>query len=208
MKGDQRVALAVAVATIVCLGIGIPLALRGDGGPAETPPRPPTTTVPERVTALDTHALPERVPGVRLEPITLRTYRLSLVFRLRNTILNGLAGSASDHVVDTAQARIGVATGLLIGIAARTGADPPAIPAAIAGLIGVDPVSRRCVAGLPVTLFPADGYRLALVDGGPRRAIVVIAESRAQAARIAGAVARAVRRDRVAPCSEYGPSRP
>ena len=135
---------------------------------------------------------PSRVQGFRVAPLTLGSYRMSLVFRLRNTIINGLDGSGSDYVVETAQATRGSVVGLIIAVAAARGATPPNIPGGIRRIIGLRPDARTAVDGFAITMYDVPEYTLAVVDAGPRSALVAIAPDHATAARLAAALASAV----------------
>jgi hypothetical protein len=123
-------------------------------------------------------------------PVAIGTARESLVFRTRNALLNGLRGPASGYAVEIAQADSGARAGVLVGVAARRGITAPPIPRDIARLAGGRAEGRVVVAGHPVTLHRGAGTWLVLVDAGPRRAVVGITTTRAEALALGKAVAR------------------
>jgi hypothetical protein len=130
-----------------------------------------------------------------VSPVTIGSARESLVFRTRNAILNGLEGAASDYGLEIAQTRRGSETGLLIAVAAAPGASPPDIPDDVNRIVALEPVSAHRARGRPITVYRLPGYHLAVVDGGPRRAAVTIAEGRRGVEELADAVARAISGD-------------
>ena len=94
--------------------------------------------------------------------------------------------------MEIAAARRGARTDLLVGVAAVEGAAPPDVPDDIARLVGAAPEARRTVAGRSIAVYRAPGYRLAVVDGGPRRAVVAIGAGLGRTLALAAAVARAI----------------
>ncbi len=188
MSARPLVVASLAVA-LVAAGAGLRLATR-DAPPAA----PATAAAPAPATAAAAPpALPARVPGYRTGPIELTSYRLSLVFRTRNALLNGLGGGAGAYAIETARADRGGARGLLIGVAVRPGTTAPPLGADIDRVAGGAPGERLHVAGRAISLHRGPGYRLAAVAGGPRRAVVVIATDRRRALALASAVARGMR---------------
>lgn len=184
MSARPLIAATAAVA-LIAAGVGLRLATR------DTPTTPPpAAAAPAPAPRADAEALPARVPGYDTGPVALTSYRLSLVFRTRNTLLNGLSGRAGDHEVETARADRGGRRGLLVGVAARPGTDPPPVTADVNRVVGVAPESRFRAAGRPVTVYAGPGYRLAVVGDGPRRAVVVIGTGRSDTRALATAVAR------------------
>jgi hypothetical protein len=186
---------AVGAAAVVLIAVVLALSLGGgEDDPAGAGARTATaTTTPGAPAPAPTVApLPVRVPGYVVSRIGIRSYRISLVFRLRNTILNGVEGPASDYSIQSSNARRAGRTALLFGVGAAAGASPPDIPADIVRLIGVPARVRERVRGLPVSVFVVPEYSLAVVDAGPRRAVVAIGVHRAEALALARAVARAI----------------
>ena len=192
MRKKRPVAVLGACIVVVAGAATAWLVRHGEGettGVSRSPAASPTVSAGETIQAAP-NPIPATVPGVTLAPVELGTYRISLVFRLRNTILNGLPGHASDYTLKTVQARRGGESGLLIGIAAVPGASVPAVGPSVRALIGTQGRGRR--SGRLITRFRVSGYELAVVDAEPRRAFVVIAPSGAVAQSIAQAVARAI----------------
>lgn len=189
--GGAAVIVALLIALVVIVRSGDDAGPAGagpaaTGSTAGTPPAPRAPAV--------SAALP-RVPGYRVAAVGLRSYRLSLVFRLRNTILNSVEGAASDYSVATATAKRAGRTALLIDVAAAPGASPPAIPADLARVIGIAPWIREVASGLPVSVVRGPAYSLGVVDGGPRRGVVAIATRPAEALALTRSVARALARE-------------
>ncbi|MGD9694208.1 MAG: hypothetical protein AB7V42_00920 [Thermoleophilia bacterium] len=192
--------LVTVAAAAVIAAVVLPTAGGGDAPPAPTTAAAPSPTRSDRGAQRDTpatpssggRAVPARIAGYRVSPVPIGTARESLVFRTRNSILNGLSGEASHYLVEIAQATRAGRVGLLVGVAAREGTAPPAIPDDIVRLIGAPPELRRAVAGREVAVYPASDSRLAVVDGGPGRAVVVIATGRGPALALGTAVARAM----------------
>ena len=187
--------LAVAAVVAVVVAIVLVLSFTGDeGDPAAAPPTvtAPTTTPTPPAPGPTTSPLPAGVPGYAVSSIGIRSYRISLVFRLRNTILNGVEGPASDYSIQSANARRAGRTALLFGVGAAVGASPPDIPADIVRLIGAPAQVEERVQGLPVSLFVVPEYSLAVVDAGPRRAVVAIGARPAEALALGRAVAGAI----------------
>lgn len=183
---------AVAAAAALILG-----ALIGGCGSDDPPAADPATDAAAPTSAPTPPAgrvaiLPARVPGYVIAAPGLDSYRLSLVFRLRNTILNGLPGPASDYAVETVQATRRADTALLIGIGARTGADPPPIAAGIRRQIGSPAVRRLTLSGLPAEIHATSGTELVLLTLGRDRAAIAMGGDPASALALARAVARAV----------------
>lgn len=187
---------AVIAAVVVVLTGAIVLSATGDGDAATTPPAGASaapSTAPGRTAAAPVVAvIPGTVAGYAVRPVARQSYRLSLVWRLRNTILNGVEGPASDYSIQTATARRAGRTALLFGVAAAPGASPPDVPDDVVRLIGIPPSGRERVGGVPLTLFRAPEYTLAVVDGGPRRAVVAIAARPAEARALGRAIARSL----------------
>ena len=176
-------------------GVGV-VALRSTDQPATTAtttPAPRTTATPSPSSVSPAPSpLPANIPGVELVPVEIGTYRISLVFRLRNTILNGLPGAASNYTLKTVQAKQGNESGLILGVAVVPGASAPDVGRSIRGLIDVAAVATERRSGRLITIHQVPGYHLAVVNAGPRRALMVIASRRATARAIARAVAGAV----------------
>lgn len=195
MSGRAGIAAVITAVVVVLMG-AIVLSATGDDGVTTTPPAgasPGSSTTPGRpVEAPAVTVIPATVTGYMVRPVAPGSYRLSLVWRLRNTILNGVDGPASDYAIQTATARRAGRTALLFGVAAVPGASPPDVPADVIRLIGIPPSGRDRVGGVPVTLFRAPGYTLAVVDGGPRRAVVAIAARPAEARALGHAIARSL----------------
>lgn len=195
--------IAALVATAIAIVVMLVVLLGSDGG-GGTPRTEPTSAAPTSTgggVARDTpmtpssggRAVPVRVPGYAVAPVAIGTARESLVFRTRNSILNGLSGASTDYLLEIKQATRAGRTSLLIGVAARDDATPSAIPADIARLIGAAPDTRRTVAGHPIAVYPpAGGNTLAIVDGGARRAVVVMATGPREALALGTAVARGI----------------
>ena len=156
------------------------------------PPAGVQATTPATPSTPGSPALPAQIPRFALAPVPIGSARESLVFRTRNAILNGLSGQASGYALEIAEAAGGGETGLLIGVVARPGASPPNIPNDVSRLIEVEPEATFRVHGHEVALHQAPGYHLAVVDGGPRQAVVAIGVSRPLARDIATAVAEAL----------------
>lgn len=127
-----------------------------------------------------------------LAPVEIGTYRISLVFRLRNTILNGLPGAASDYTLKTVQARQGKESALILGVRVVAGASATHVARSIRGLIDVPAIASERSSGRLITIHQVPGYNLAVVNVGSRRAMVVIAPGRGTARTMARAVAKAV----------------
>jgi hypothetical protein len=196
----RRLAVTLAVAATAALVVVLSLLMTGgddSARPAASTAAGSSTaaTVPVTAPAPAPEALPDAVPGFVVSPVGLRTYRLSLVFRLRNTILNGLPGGTSDYVFQAAQARRGADRALLFGIGAVPGAAPPDIPRSIRTLVGMSALSRHRTAGLAIDVYRLPDYVLAVVAATPRRALVVIASARRLAEDLADAAARAAARE-------------
>ena len=192
MTRRRIIEIAGSLAIITATGIGLAVLRSSDREPA-TPATSVTTSAPAVSAGSATPSpLPVRIPGVDLAPVEVRTYRISLVFRLRNTILNGLPGAASSYTVKTVQARRGGESGLLLGVGVVPGASAAHVGRSIRGLIGQPAVASERSSGRLITVHRVPGYHLAVVDVGSRRAIVVIAPRRATVQTIARAVTRAV----------------
>lgn len=183
---------ALVVAAVVATGIVV---LRSSDEPSAVTATTPAATTPTVTPVPPPSPLPERVPGLELAPVEIGTYRISLVFRLRNTILNGLP-VASDYTLKTLQAKQGEDSGLLLGVALIPGATGPNVGRSIRGLIDVPTVLTEQTSGRLLTIHQVSGYNLAVLDVGPRRTIVAIATERATARRMAAAVAKAVAGER------------
>lgn len=177
-------------------GIALALAAAGGCGSDDDPPATSAATAPttaETPPASQPAVLPARIPGYAIAPPGLDSYRLSLVFRLRNTILNGLPEPASDYLVETVQATgAGGGVALLIGVGARPGAEPPPIPAEIRRQIGSPPARRLRMSGLPAEVHASAGTELVLLAIAPDRAAIAMGGDRATAVGLARAVAAAV----------------
>jgi hypothetical protein len=187
----------LAIAAVVAVAVAVVLVLSFTGGeddPARatrTASAPITTPAPP-APGPQASPLPAAVPGYELTRIGIRSYRVSLVFRLRNTVLNGVEGPASDYSIQSSNARRAGRTALLFGVGAAAGASPPDIPSDIVRLIGAPAQAEERVAGLPVSLFVVPEYSLAVVGAGPRRAVVAIGTRRGEALALGRAVARAI----------------
>lgn len=184
----------VVVAAIAALVVALTLvAIRDDGGSSSPAPAAErTVAAPPATVHPPAPALEDLLPGVIVTPVELGTYRISLVFRLRNAILNGLPEPASAYELESAQARRGSIRGLLLRVAAAPGAAPSHIPRDINRLVGVAPESRRTTRGRSITSYRLSSYHLAVVDGGPRQAVVAIAARRRQVGALADTIARAL----------------
>lgn len=193
----------IAGTAVVALAIVLSLILVGrddSSGSSETPTTARTTTrtspgasatTPATRPAPGTSAIPARIPGFVVSPVEIGSSRESLVFRTRNTILNGLEGAASDYGLEIAETRRGSESGLLIGVVAVPGASPPDIPRDVNRIVALEPLSEhRTRGGRPITVYRVPGYHLAVVDAGPRRAVVAIAARRRQVDDLADAVAQ------------------
>ena len=193
MTRHRIIVIAGSLAIVAAMGVGLAVVRSSD--PESGPPEASRTTSAATVSAASATPapLPVRVPGVELAPVELRTYRISLVFRLRNTILNGLPGASSTYTVKTVQARRAGDSGLLIGVGVVAGASAPNVGRSIRGLIGgPTEVASESSSGRLITIHRVPGYHLAVVDVGSRTAVVVIAPRRVTVQTIARAVARAV----------------
>jgi hypothetical protein len=157
-----------------------------------TPRASAEATTPATPSVPGARALPVHIPGFTLRPVRIGTARESLVFRTRNSILNGLTGQASDYALEIGEAAGRGDTSLLIGVVARPGTSPPDIPGDVNRLIEVEPEASFRVQGREVALYRVPAYDLAVVDAGPRHAVVAIAVGRPLARAIASAVAGAL----------------
>jgi len=157
-----------------------------------TPRAGAEATTPVTPSVPGARALPARIPGFTLMPVRIGTARESLVFRTRNSILNGLTGQASDYALEIGEAAGRGDTSLLIGVVARPGTSPPSIPSDVNRLIGAQPEATFRVHGHDIALHGAPGYDLAVVDAGPRHMVVAIAVSRPLARALVSAVAEAL----------------
>lgn len=187
-RATAGAAMLVAIGVIVA----VILATRSDGQPeaASTVPTASSTTTLEEQPI---HALfPIRTPGVKLSPFTVHSDGVSLMFRLRNTILNGLPGSGSDYRVETAIATVGGVDGRLVGIGAAPNAPVANMGARIRRLVGVAPESSEVRTGHRLSVHVLPTYVLCVVDAGPRRALVTLAPDRTSSLRIAHSVADAL----------------
>lgn len=194
-------AVALAATAVLLVGIAVAVSLVRGGHDEASPltPSAPAATAPTPSPApahrVASAAIPRVVSGYRIAAVGQRSYRLSLVFRLRNTLLNGLSAPTSAYSVTTSTARRGAITALLIGVSATPGASPPDIPAEVEQLIGLAPTTRERVDGVGLTALRAPAYGIGLVDAGARRAIVVIAPHTRQALALGRALAQAIARE-------------
>lgn len=195
MTGSK--ALVLTATAILLAGIAVAMVFgRGGDPPVVVASAPVSTgTTPPPTSQAAPASTPRGIVGYRVSPVGQRSYRLSLAFRLRNTIINGLSAPGSDYSVTTDAVRRGSLSALLFGVGAAPGASPPGIPGEIAALIGLAPTTRERVDGLAVSIFRAPQYGIGLVDAGPRRAVVVIAPDAREALTLGRAVARAIARE-------------
>ncbi|MCB0873022.1 MAG: hypothetical protein KDC36_06550 [Thermoleophilia bacterium] len=183
-------AAPVAVAALLLL-IAVAMAivrLGSFGESSATSSGPPPVPPPER-SLVGRDPLPTRLPGVTLTPFTARSDGVSLTFRLRNFILNGLPGQASDYRLEIAVASVQGLSGRLIGVSANPDAPAVRVGASIRKLVGVAPVRSERRAGHRLTVHVLSTYVLCVVDGGDRWALVTLAPNRATSLRISRRVA-------------------
>ena len=133
-----------------------------------------------------------KAPGYLVEPLTPNSYHMSLIYRLRNAILHGLSETGSHYAISGSSVTKGSSHGLLYGVTARAKANPPPIPANVIALMGAKRSSSTTVSGHTITTFDLGTYSMAVVDDGPRRAILVIEKNPAETNGVAVAVAGAL----------------
>lgn len=190
MTGSK--ALLLTATAILLAGIAVAMVFGRGGDPPPPSTSVPASTAPPPRPQAAAATIPRGIVGYRVLPVGQRSYRLSLVFRLRNTIINGLSAPGSDYSVTTDAVRRDSLSALLFGVGAAPGTSPPDIPGEIEGLIGLAPATHERVDGLAVSIFRAPEYGIGLVDAGPRRAVVVIAPDTREALTLGRAVARAI----------------
>lgn len=151
----------------------------------------PTTsaaTATAETTRPDT-ALPPSVPGYRISKLGLGAYRESLIFRMRNAILNGVSGNASDYALQTAQAQRASETALVIGVKTAPGAAPVPVPADIRRLLGARAARTLRMSGLRADAYRTSGTEVVLVAVSDDQAAIAMAADRPSAIRLARALA-------------------
>ncbi len=184
VKSASAITIAVTI-VVTAIVIGFFAFTQGDEPVSARP-----SSVAESLAAPE--ALPARIPGYEMTPVGQRTYRISLVFRMRNAILNGLSGPGSSYTITTRSVRRGALAAIIIGVRANPETSLPNVPQELAQMIALTPRAHVVVAGTGITIFRAAGYSLGLLDVGPRRAIVVIAERSRDALDLGRAAAQSI----------------
>ena len=134
-----------------------------------------------------------KAPGYLVEPLRPNSYHMSLIFRVRNAILQGLSDTGSHYAISGSSVAKGKTHGLLYGVTARANATPPPIPADVIAIMGGKSSSTTIVSGHAITTFDIGTYSMAVIDDGPRRALLAIEKTPADAKALATAVAGALR---------------
>jgi hypothetical protein len=135
-------------------------------------------------------ALPASVPGYEITALGPGAYRESLIFRMRNAILNGVSGTASAYALQTAQAQRGGETALVIGVRTAPGAAPVPVPADIRRLLVAPPDQTLRMSGLRADVYRTSGTDVVLVAVSEDQAAIAMAADRASAIDLARALAQ------------------
>ena len=194
----MRVALSIARASSVAIAAIAVIGLSGcgdPGGPAPSGATATTASSPASSGTVPPLLPPVRVkaPGYLVEPLRPNSYHMSLIFRVRNAILQGLSDTGSHYAISGSSVAKGKTHGLLYGVTARANATPPPIPADVIAIMGGKSSSTTIVSGHAITTFDIGTYSMAVIDDGPRRALLAIEKTPADAKAIATAVAGALR---------------
>ena len=194
----MRVALSIARASSVAIAAIAVIGLSGCGDPGGPAPSGATATTASSPASSGTvpPLLPPvraKAPGYLVEPLRPNSYHMSLIFRLRNAILQGLSDTGSHYVISGSSVAKGKTHGLLYGVTARANATPPPIPADVIAIMGGKSSSTTIVSGHAITTFDIGTYSMAVIDDGPRRALLAIEKTPADAKALATAVAGALR---------------
>ena len=194
----MRVALSIARASSVAIAAIAVIGLSGcgdPGGPAPSGATATTASSPASSGTVPPLLPPVRVkaPGYLVEPLRPNSYHMSLIFRVRNAILQGLSDTGSHYAISGSSVAKGKTHGLLYGVTARANATPPPIPADVIAIMGGKSSSTTIVSGHAITTFDIGTYSMAVIDDGPRRALLAIEKTPADAKARATAVAGALR---------------
>ena len=194
----MRVALSIARASSVAIAAIAVIGLSGcgdPGGPAPSGATATTASSPASSGTVPPLLPPVRVkaPGYLVEPLRPNSYHMSLIFRVRNAILQGLSDTGSHYAISGSSVAKGKTHGLLYGVTARANATPPPIPADVIAIMGGKSSSTTIVSGHAITTFDIGTYSMAVIDDGPRRALLAIEKTPADAKALATAVAGALR---------------
>ncbi len=194
----MRVALSIARASTVAIAAIAVIGLSGcgdPGGPSSSGATATTASSPSPSGTVPPLLPPVRVkaPGYLVEPLRPNSYHMSLIFRLRNAILQGLSDTGSHYVISGSSVAKGKTHGLLYGVTAQANATPPPIPADVIATMGGKSSSTMIVSGHTITTFDIGTYSMAVIDDGPRRALLAIEKNPAEANALAIAVAKALR---------------
>ena len=194
----MRVALGIARASSVAIAAIAVIGVSGcgdPGGPSSSGATATTASSPSSSQTVPPLLPPVRVkaPGYLVEPLSPTSYHMSLIFRLRNAILQGLPDTGSHYAISGSSVAKGKEHGLLYGVTARANATPPPIPADVIAIMGGKSSSTMTVSGHTITTFDIGTYSMAVVDDGPRRALLAIEKNPAEANALAIAVAGALR---------------
>jgi len=193
----MRVALSIARASSVAIAAISVIAFSGCGDPGGPSSSGATATTASASSSFETvpPLLPPvrvKAPGYLVEPLQPNSYHMSLIFRVRNAILQGLSDTGSHYAISGSSVAKGKTHGLLYGVTARANATPPPIPADVIAIMGGKSSSTTTVSGHTITTFDIGTYSMAVVDDGPRRALLAIEKTPADANALATAVAVAL----------------